>query len=35
MKVKVVWANGKLTDTPHIVGFEPLIKHLENLYLIL
>lgn len=23
MKVKVVWANGKLTDTPHIVGFEP------------
>lgn len=25
MKVKVVWANGKLTDTPHIVGFEPTI----------
>lgn len=24
MKVKVVWANGKLTDTPHIVGFEPI-----------
>ena len=24
MKVKVVWANGKLTDTPHIVGFEPV-----------
>lgn len=25
MKVKVVWANGKLSDTPHIIGFEPLI----------
>jgi uncharacterized OB-fold protein len=24
MKVKVVWANGKLTDAPHIVGFEPV-----------
>lgn len=24
MKVKVVWATGKLTDTPHIVGFEPI-----------
>ena len=24
MKVKVVWANGKLTETPHIVGFEPI-----------
>lgn len=24
MKVKVVWANGKLTNTPHIVGFEPI-----------
>jgi len=23
-KVKVVWANGKLIDTPHIVGFEPI-----------
>ncbi|MFW9878908.1 MAG: hypothetical protein ACFFG0_37995, partial [Candidatus Thorarchaeota archaeon] len=24
MKVDVVWANGKLTDTPHIVGFKPV-----------
>lgn len=24
MKVKVVWANGKLSDTPHIIGFEPV-----------
>ncbi len=24
MKVKVVWADGKLTDSPHIVGFEPI-----------
>jgi uncharacterized OB-fold protein len=24
MKVKVVWATGKLTNTPHIVGFEPV-----------
>ncbi|MFW9895610.1 MAG: Zn-ribbon domain-containing OB-fold protein [Candidatus Thorarchaeota archaeon] len=24
MKLKVVWENGKLTDTPHIIGFEPL-----------
>jgi len=23
MKVRVVWANGKITNTPHIVGFEP------------
>ncbi|MHA2006747.1 MAG: Zn-ribbon domain-containing OB-fold protein [Promethearchaeota archaeon] len=23
MPVKVVWGDGKLTDTPHIVGFEP------------
>ena len=23
MKVIVIWKNGKLTDTPHIVGFEP------------
>ena len=24
MRVKVVWGNGKLTETPHIVGFEPV-----------
>lgn len=24
MKVKVVWGTGKLIDTPHIIGFEPL-----------
>ena len=24
MKVKVVWGNGKLINTPHIIGFEPL-----------
>lgn len=24
MKVKVVWGSGKITDTPHIVGFEPI-----------
>ena len=24
MKVKVVWGSGKITNTPHIVGFEPI-----------
>ena len=24
MKVKVVWANGQLIDSPHIVGFVPV-----------
>ena len=24
MKVRVVWGNGKITDTPHIIGFEPI-----------
>ncbi len=24
MKVKVVWGDGKLTKSPHIVGFEPV-----------
>ncbi|KKM97115.1 hypothetical protein LCGC14_1171360 [marine sediment metagenome] len=24
MKVKVVWGIGKITDTPHIIGFEPI-----------
>ena len=24
MKVKVVWGIGKITDTPHIIGFEPV-----------
>ena len=24
MKLKVVWGKGKITDTPHIIGFEPI-----------
>ncbi|MFX1326730.1 MAG: Zn-ribbon domain-containing OB-fold protein [Promethearchaeota archaeon] len=28
MKVKVVWAKGKITDSPHIIGFEPINKIL-------